>query len=129
MASIDKRIEALEGLIGPPEEPDPDRETAKALRRAILDEHARLKASRARGSRGGVPTVPEDISGKVLGPVYTTGEVVRLAVRRVAERELSGDFEEGEIEEMVAGWTEGMHALYERAGKGHLWGRVESGGA
>ena len=125
MASIDKRIEALEGFIGPPEEEDPHRETAKALMRAILDEHAHLKASRAGGSRGGVPIVPEDIPGKVLGPGYTTGDVVRLAVRRVAERELSGDFDEGEIEEMVAGWTEGMRSLYERADKGHLWDRAE----
>ena len=128
MASIDKRIEALEGLTGPTEAEDPHRETAKTLMRAILDEYACLKASRAAGSRGGVPIVPEDTPGKVLGPVYTTGEVVRLAVRRVAERELSGDFNEGEIEEMVAGWTEGMRALYERAGKGRMWDRVERGG-
>jgi hypothetical protein len=48
MGSIGKRIEALEGLIQPPASP---KDEAAALRRAlmgnILDEVARLKASRA----------------------------------------------------------------------------------
>lgn len=125
MASIDKRIETLEGLIGPPEEEDLEGEARRALLRAILDEHAYLKASRAGGYRGGVPRVPEEIPGKILDPGYTTGDVVRLAVRRVAERELSEDVDADEIEEMVEGWTGGMRDLYERVGKGHLWDGVE----
>lgn len=128
MAGIEKRIEALEGLIGAPEDEGTARETAKVLMRAILDEFARLKASRAGGSRGGVPIVPEDIPGKILGPGYTTGEMVRLACRRVAEREMAGDLDEGEIGEVAEGWTDGMRSLYERMGKGHLWDRVEFGG-
>ena len=125
MAGIERRIEALEGLIGRQEEEGPDAATRRALLRAILNEHAALKASRAGGFRGGVPIVPEDLPGKILGPGYTVGDVVGLAVRRVAERELSGDLEEAEIEEAAEGWTRGMRSLYERVGKGHVWDRVE----
>jgi hypothetical protein len=55
----------------------------------ILDEVARLKASRAVHYRGGIPMVriePEDIPGKILGPGYTPEDVWELARRRVLER-------------------------------------------
>ena len=53
--------------------------------RAILDELAKLRASTAHGFRGGVPIVPEDIPGKILGPDYTRDELQALAVRRALE--------------------------------------------
>ena len=124
MASLERRVEALEGLIGQPEE-DPEAAARWALMRAILDEFALLKSSGAVHYRANVRIEPEDIPGKVLGPAYTVGDVVGLACRRVAERELSGYLDEGEMEETVEGWTRGMRSLYERVGKGHVWDRVE----
>lgn len=85
-----------------------------------------LKATRAHGERGGVPVVPEDIPGKALGPRYTFGALVGLACRRVAERELSGEFGEDEIEAVIEGWTRDMRGVFERIGKGASWHRIES---
>ena len=72
MASIGKRVEALERLMQPPAS---SKDEAAALRRAlisdILDEFARLKASRAVHYRGGKRIESEDIPGKILGPGYT----------------------------------------------------------
>jgi len=87
MASIDKRIEALEGLIQPPASPE-DEAVAhrRALLRDTLDEFAGLKASGAVHYRAGKRIEPEDIPGKILGPGYTWGDVWELARRRVLER-------------------------------------------
>jgi len=87
VASIERRIAALEGLIQPP--PSPKDEAAAlqaALIRDILDEFASLKASRALHYRGGKRIEPEDIPGKILGPGYTEEDVWELAERRVLER-------------------------------------------
>jgi hypothetical protein len=90
MGSLENRLSRLEGLIQPLAWPEGE---AAALRRAlvrdILDELARLKASRAVHYRGGTPMVriePEDIPGKILGPDYTKEDVMELARRRVLER-------------------------------------------
>jgi hypothetical protein len=86
MGSLDKRIEALEGLIQPPEQEDEAVALRRALIRDILDEFASLKASRAVHYRGGKRIEPEDIPGKILGPGYTKEDVWELARRRVLER-------------------------------------------
>jgi hypothetical protein len=87
MGSLEKRIEALEGLIQPPASP---KDEAAVLRRALihdtLDELARLKASRAVHYRAGKRIEPEDIPGRILGAGYTTEDVWELARRRVLER-------------------------------------------
>ena len=71
MASVERRIAALEGLIQPPEQEDEAAALRRALIRDILDEFARLKASRAVHYRGGKRIESEDIPGKILGPGYT----------------------------------------------------------
>jgi hypothetical protein len=87
MGSLENRLSRLEGLIQPLAWPEGE---AAALRRAlvrdILDELARLKASRAVYYRGGKRIEPEDIPGKILGPDYTKEDVWELARRRVLER-------------------------------------------
>jgi hypothetical protein len=50
VAGIDKRIEALEALIGQPEEEDPEGEARRALMRDIMNEYGRLRACRANRS-------------------------------------------------------------------------------
>jgi hypothetical protein len=92
VASIGRRIEALEGRIQPPTSPED--ETAarqRALARNILDEFASLKASCAVHYRGNKRIEPEDIPGKILGPGYTTEDVWELARKRVLERSRSED--------------------------------------
>jgi hypothetical protein len=84
MGSIDKRIENLERLVGPPEDEAAERRPSVA--REILDEFARLKASGAVHYRAGVRIEPEDTPGKILGPGYTAEQVWELAERRVLER-------------------------------------------
>ena len=84
MGSIDRRLEDLERRIPPPE--DEGASLGRAVMRDILNEFARLKASRAVGYRGGVRVEPEDIPARILGPDYTTGEMWELAERRVLER-------------------------------------------
>jgi hypothetical protein len=84
MGSIDKRIENLERLVGPPE--DEAAERRRSVAREILDEFARLKASGAVHYRAGVRIEPEDIPGKILGPGYTAEQMWELAERRVLER-------------------------------------------
>jgi hypothetical protein len=87
MASIGRRIEALEGRIQPPTSPEDEAAARqRALVRDILDEFARLKASGAVHYRGGKRVEPEDIPGKILGPAYTLEDVWELARRRVLER-------------------------------------------
>jgi hypothetical protein len=95
MASIDKRIEALEGLIQPPASPE---DKAVALRRALirdtLDELARLKASGAVHYRAGKRIEGEDIPLRILGPGYTRADVWELAHRRVLERAAREEIED-----------------------------------
>jgi hypothetical protein len=85
VASLDKRMEYLEQRIRPPEK-DKAAALQTALIRDILDEFASLKASSAVHYRGGKRIEPEDIPGRILGPVYTTEDVWELARRRVLER-------------------------------------------
>ena len=84
MGSIGKRIEVLERLVGPPE--DEAAERRRSIARETLDEFAYLKASRAVHYRAGVRVEPEDIPGKILGPVYTTKQLWELAAKRAIER-------------------------------------------
>ena len=87
MASIERRIEVLEGRIQPPTSPeDGAAARQRALARDILEEFASLKASRAVHHRGGKRIEPEDIPGKILGFGYTTGDEWELARRLVLER-------------------------------------------
>ncbi len=113
MGSIDKRISRLEQN-RPPEE-DPQADLKWAVTRDILNELARLKASRSTNSwRGGDPMVriePEDIPGKILGEGYTHGQMMELAVRRVFEREheIAPDILDLDTTEMlIEGWTASM---------------------
>ena len=80
--NIRGRLGKLEASAPKPPKP-PSRDFLNLM--AILDELAALKASRAHGFRGGVPIVPEDIPGKILGPDYTRDELCGLAVRRALE--------------------------------------------
>jgi hypothetical protein len=84
MGSIDKRLQDLERLVGPPE--DEAAERRRSVTREILDEFAALKASRAVHYRAGAHIEPEDIPGKILGPDYTTEQLWALAESRVLER-------------------------------------------
>ena len=84
MGSIDKRLENLERLVRSPDENSEHRWTVV---RDILNEFARLKASRAVHYCGGVRIEPEDIPARILGPDYTTEQVWELVARRVSERE------------------------------------------
>ena len=87
MASIERRIEALEGRIQPPTSlEDEAAARRRTLARDILDEFASLKASRAVHYRGNKRIEPEDIPAKILGPGHTTEDVWELAERRVLER-------------------------------------------
>lgn len=128
MASIEDRLRRLEESI---EEPDEAAQQRRYGMHAIMNEYGRLKASRAVHHRGGGPgkplrrIEPEDIPGRILGPVYTTGDMVGLAVRRVVEREFSADLEDDEAERLIEAWTDGMRQLYERIGKGGTWDRIE----
>jgi hypothetical protein len=85
VGSIDKRLEVLERLVGPPE--DQAAERRRSVTREILDEFARLKSSRAVHYRAGMRIEPEAIPGKILGPDYTTEQLWALAAKRVFERE------------------------------------------
>jgi hypothetical protein len=87
VASIERRIEVLEGRIQPPTSPeDGAAARQRALARDILEEFASLKASRAVHYRGNKRIEPEDIPGKILGPGYSTEDVWELARKRVLER-------------------------------------------
>lgn len=119
MGSLNGRIRRLEELIGPAESEDEVAALRHAITRAILDEYAHLKASRAVHYRGGNPPVriePEDIPGKILGPGYTSGQLIELAIRRVFERE--------ELpEELVEGWLQMFKEFGKRLGRD--WNEVE----
>jgi hypothetical protein len=84
VGSIDKRLENLERLVGPSD--DGGSEHRRTVVRGILNEFARLKASRAVHYRAGVRIEPEDIPGKILGPGYPAEQMWELAARRVLER-------------------------------------------
>ena len=87
MGSVENRLSRLEGLIQAPASPEDEAAARhRALVRDILDELARLKASRAVHWRGGKRIEPEDIPAKILGPGYTKEDVWELAERRVLER-------------------------------------------
>ena len=121
------RISRLEGRFEPPE--DEHAAVRRAITRMILNEFASLKASRAGGYRGGVPIVPEDIPFRELGPGYTTGQLMGLAVRRVVEREYD-DLGAEAREAITEGWTESIMS-WDRfdwgvAGRSPFdWNRVE----
>jgi hypothetical protein len=87
VGSLENRLSRLKCLIQPPASPEGEAAARRrALVRDILDELARLKASRAVYYRGGKRIEPEDIPGKILGPDYTKEDVWELARRRVLER-------------------------------------------
>jgi hypothetical protein len=121
--SIGARLERLEDQIGPPV----DKETAlrQAVMRDVMKEFGHLKASRAihyRGGPGGLTRIePEDIPGKVLGPTYTTGEMMQLVIRRMFECE-----EVSDVEELVVRWTPLFEAFFARAGRD--WNKMEGEG-
>ena len=85
MASLDKRIEALEGRIPPPPEGEATARR-RVLLRLTLDELARLKASGAVHYRAGKRIQGEDIPLRILGPGYSREDAWRLAHQRVLER-------------------------------------------
>ena len=122
---IRAQVDRLRAKMEPPV--DKDAERRHAIASAILDEFAALKASRAAGYRGGVPIVPEDIPGKILGTGYTTGELVELAVRRVLEREhekAPAAVTKGAVERYIIGWTQ----LFESLSAQQQWNRREDEG-
>jgi hypothetical protein len=104
VGSLEKRLDALQGRIPPPE--DKSMELRRALRHAIMDEYASLKwysgHTHVIRKEGLVPIEPENKPTNILGPGYTTGQLWELAVRRVFERELEDD---ALIDEMVTNWT------------------------
>jgi len=126
VANVDDRLSRLENN-RPPEE-DPEAALKWAVSRDILNEYARLKASRAKNSwRGGVPIVPEDIPGKILGEGYTHGQMMELAVRRVFEREheIEPDILDRETTEgLIEQWTASMRQYL--TSSGYAWDEVEA---
>jgi hypothetical protein len=120
VGGLDRRLKRVEERIPPPvDEGDALR---RAMMHAIMDELGRLKSSRATGYRGGdppIPIVPEDIPFKELGPGYTTGLMVELAIRRVFEREGIAD------EEIIGHWAQMFRAFSEQHGQD--WEKVEDG--
>ncbi len=114
MGSIERRIEALEGRVPPAK--DEVAAVRAAVRREVMEEFGRLKASRAVGYRGQGPGKPlrriesEDIPGRILGPGYTTGDMMALAIERVFEREdLSAS-------SLVAEWVLHFEGIFDRMG-------------
>ena len=83
MGSLERRIQELEGRIDTDSVRGPS-ESFTHLRE-ILNELAALKASCADGFRGGVEIEPESIPRKILGPNYTHGDLLGLAVSRTVE--------------------------------------------
>lgn len=83
MRDIDRRIQKLEEQLAATDTPESD-ESFLHLQH-ILDELAALKSSCAEGLRGGVPIVPKNIPGKILGPGYTHAQLMGLAVSRCVE--------------------------------------------
>jgi hypothetical protein len=83
LGDIEKRITELEKLT---ETPNPTRSDTLKTLYAILDEIASLKSSCAPHLRGGVPIEPENIPRQILGPGYTHGELLSLAVERAAQK-------------------------------------------
>jgi hypothetical protein len=77
---------------------------------AILGELAALRASGATHLRAGVRVDPKDIPRKVLGPGYTHGQLVGLAVSRAVE---AGKVPAG----LARDYTVHMRAMCERHGK------------
>lgn len=111
MGSLDGRISKLEGLM--PEilrnaHEEERQRRQRAITRMILDEFARLKASRAVHYRGGAPIEPEDIPGKILGPDYTAEDMLDLAVRRVVEDQYA-DLSPESRQYIADGWVETIH--------------------
>jgi hypothetical protein len=118
---LQSRVERLTAQISPIHK---DAALRQAVVRDIMREFARLKASRATNTfRGGVPMEPEDIPGKILGPTYTTGEMMELAARRVFECE-------GIPDERLEGLVQRWEGVFERwfTRQGRDWNRVEGEG-
>ena len=127
MGGLNGRLSRLEGRIQPHE--DEDAALRRTIIRMILNEFAHLKASRAGGHRGGKPIVPDDIPFRELGPGYTTGEMIALAIRRVVERQYD-DLGDEAREAIIEGWTQSIKEWsrldWAVAGRsGFDWNKVE----
>ncbi len=82
MGSLEHRLDDLERRILQNADPEPS-ESYKRLR-ICLDELAALKSSCAVHERGGVRVEPENIPRQLLGPHYTHGDLLALAVERAS---------------------------------------------
>ena len=80
--NIRVRLDRIEARMPAPED-GPSGASEKL--RAVLDELASLKSSGASYYRGGVLVEGEDVPGRILGPGYTFGGLVRLAAERAAD--------------------------------------------
>lgn len=83
MGSLERRIQELEGRVSADAVQGPSESFTRL--KEILNELAALKASCANGFRGGVEIEPENIPRQILGPGYTHGELLELAVSRTVE--------------------------------------------
>ena len=83
MGGLGRRIGGLERRLQAGEPRGPSAAFSHLM--AILGELAALRASGATHLRGGVRVEPEDIPRRVLGPGYTHGQLVGLAVSRAVE--------------------------------------------
>ena len=108
--SIRDRLERLEADVPkPPQPPSP----GFLNMMAILDEIAHLRSSCASGLRGGVPIVPEDIPGKILGPGYTQRQLCELAVQRALEKR---GVQRGVPKEEEARYVQALEVMTEERG-------------
>jgi hypothetical protein len=132
VGSIERRIEDLERRLQGSKSPDPDADLRRAMWAAILDELSSLKSYRAgHYHKLGVASPPPiDPAGEALGYPYTTGQLTAFAVRRVIERDFTPQLEvgEGEVENAVEDWTQGMRTLDERAAGPDSWDKIEAEG-
>ena len=107
MGGLDRRIGNLERAF---EDAPRGPSAAFAHLLAILDELAALRSSGAAHCRGGVRVEPEDVPRKVLGPGYTHGQLLGLAVSRAVEA--------GKVPtERAHDYVDHMRAMCERNGK------------
>jgi hypothetical protein len=111
MRSLGKRLEALEGRIGPPE--DEGAEIRRRLMVATINEYSSLRWCGAHThwiqDGGRVPIPPENKPAYHLGEGYTHRQLTELAIQRVWERE-------GLPEDLMEPWMEGFERFCERAG-------------
>ena len=119
MGNLERRLEALEGRIPPPE--DKDAELRRAVRTDILSEISRLKSLRGHGiHRNDEPNIPPfDPVGEALGYPYTHAEFIEFAVRQVFEREHEEAPEiltREVVEVLIASWAESFRRMFVKAG-------------